>query len=85
MDPKKVVRYSGMVAPELQADNSSSKLSKIVLHSLGSLQRRSVEESSHWTIVAWGAGSRLVTAKHEKRSNTFASARCRHWSWPKVI
>ena len=35
MDPKKAVRYSGMVAPELQADNSSSKLSKIVLHSLG--------------------------------------------------
>ena len=71
MDPKKAIRYSGMVAPELQADNSSSKLSKIVLHSLGSLQRRSVEESSHWTIVAWGAGSELVTAKHEKRSNTF--------------
>lgn len=45
-----------------------------MLRSLGSLQRSSAEEQSHWIGVAWGAGSELVTTRHEKILGTFASA-----------
>ena len=53
-----------MVAPELQADNSSSKLSKIVLHSLGSLQRRSMRRDQTPLLVLGadtGAGRKLFS------------------------